>query len=144
MMPRRPEGGKENRVIKQFVVMIGLLAVVASPGVVAAAGPLDGLTVPPADPALVFVAPTPDQPNYSARLEAFLEATVPDTWNGQPVAFLSTLNDTGVDTLGLPTSQPTADPNNPQFVYQRFQNGVLFYNGNEGATSVLPLPALGS
>jgi hypothetical protein len=144
MMPRRPEGGKENRVIKQFVVMIGLLAVVASPGVVAAAGPLDGLTVPPADPALVFVAPTPDQPNYSARLDAFLEATVPDTWNGQPVAFLSTLNDTGVDTLGLPTSQPTADPNNPQFVYQRFQNGVLFYNGAEGTTSVLPLPGVGS
>ena len=130
--------------IKQFVVMIGLLAVMAAPGVVAAAGPLDGLTVPPADPALAFVAPTPDQPNYAARLEAFLEATVPDTWNGQPVAFLSTLNDTGVDTLGLPTSQPAADPNNPHFIYQRFQNGVLFYNGADGTTSVLPLPGLGS
>jgi hypothetical protein len=131
-------------VIKRLVVIIGLLAVVATPGVVAAAGPLDGLTVPPADPALVFVAPTPDQPNYSARLEAFLEATVPDTWNGQPVAFFSTLNDTGVDTLGLPTSQPAADPQNPQFIYQRFQNGVLFFNGAEGTTSVLPLPGAGS
>jgi hypothetical protein len=143
-MPRRPEAVRRNRVIKQFVAMVGLVAVMATPGVVSAAGPLDGLTVPPADPALVFVEPTPDQPNYSARLDAFLQATVPDTWNGQPVAFLSTLNDTGVDTLGLPTSQPTADPNNPQFVYQRFQNGVLFYNGAEGTTSVLPLPGLGS
>jgi hypothetical protein len=124
--------------------MISLMAALATPGVVAAAGPSDGLTVPPQDPALVFVAPTPDQPNYSARLEAFLEATVPDTWNGRPVAFLSTLNDTGVDALGLPTSQPAADPNNPQFVYQRFQNGVLFYNAAEGTTSVLPLPGAGS
>jgi hypothetical protein len=115
-------------------------AVLVTPGVVSAAGPLDGLTIPPADPALVFVAPTPDQPNYDARLQAFVSATVPDEWNGQPVQFLSTLNDTGVDVLGLPTSAPAADPNNPQFIYQRFQNGVLFYNGAEETTSVLPLP----
>jgi hypothetical protein len=107
--------------------------------VVSAAGPLDGLTVPPVDPALVFVAPTPDQPNYAARVQTFVGATVPDVWNGQPVQFLSTLNDTGEDVLGLPTSEPAADPHNPQFVYQRFQNGVLFYNGSEGTTSVLPL-----
>jgi hypothetical protein len=118
---------------------MGLIAALAIPSVAAAAGPLDGLNVPKQDPALMFLAPSADQPNYSARLDAFLQATVPDTWNGQPVAFLSTLNDTGVDVLGLPTSQVTADPNNPQFVYQRFQNGVLFYNAAEGTTSVLPL-----
>jgi hypothetical protein len=118
------------------VVAIGVLGV---PSVVSAAGPLDGLTVPAVDPALTFVAPTPDQPNYDARLQAFLQATVPDTWNGQPVEFLSTVNDTGVDVLGLPTSAPAADPHNPQFVYQRFQNGILFYNAAAGNTSVLPL-----
>ena len=106
----------------------------------AAAGPLDGLTVPPADPALVFVAPTPDQPNYAARLDAFVEVTVPDAWNGQPVEFLSTWNDNGgADVLGVPTSMPKADPNNPNFVYQRFQNGLLFFNASDGTTSVLPL-----
>ncbi len=118
------------------VVMVGVLGV---PSMVSAAGPLDGLTIPPADPALTFVAPTPDQPNYVARLQAFLAATVPDTWNGQAVNFLSTLNDTGLDVLGLPTSEPTADPHNPQFIYQRFQNGVEFYNAADGSTSVLPL-----
>jgi hypothetical protein len=56
-----------------------------------------------------------------------------------PVAFRSTLNDTGVDVLGAPTSAPKADPNNPDFVYQRFQNGLLFYNATDGTTSVLPL-----
>ncbi|MBV9135226.1 MAG: hypothetical protein JO318_21135, partial [Chloroflexi bacterium] len=128
--------------IKRVVATVSLVAMVAAVAlmqgavaVAAAGGPLDGLTVPPADPALVFVAPTPDQPNYSARLDAFLQATVPDTWNGQPVAFLSTLNDTGVDVLGLPTSQPAADPNNPNFIYQRFQNGVLFYNATDDTTS---------
>ena len=119
---------------------IGALSVFAAmPASVAAAGPLDGLGVPAADPSLVFVAPTPDQPNYPARLDAFLEATVPDTWNGEPVAFLSTLNDTGTDALGLPTSKPAADPNNPDFIYQRFQNGVLFYNATDDTTTVLPL-----
>src|ERR1700687_3893640 len=36
---------------------------------------LDGLTVPTADPAVAFVAPTPDQPNYSARLQVFVQNT---------------------------------------------------------------------
>jgi hypothetical protein len=118
------------------VVMVAVLGV---PQMVSAAGPLDGLTIPAADPSLTFVAPTPDQPNYVARLQAFLAATVPDTWNSQPVMFLSTLNDTGLDVLGLPTSEPAADPHNPRFIYQRFQNGVEFYNADAGTTSVLPL-----
>jgi hypothetical protein len=97
-----------------------------------------GLAVPPADPVLAFVAPDTDLPNYSARLEVFLQATVPETWNGQPVAFLSAFDDAGgVDVLGLPTSAPKADPSNPNFVYQRFQNGVLFYNATETSTQAL-------
>jgi hypothetical protein len=124
-----------RRLAAGAALVVGLLM----PGAAMAAGPLDGLTVPAADPALAFVAPTPDQPNYDARLQAFLEVTVPDTWNGMPVQFLSTLDDTGVDVLGLPTSMPKADPNNPDFVYQRFQNGLLFYNAADDTTSVLPL-----
>jgi hypothetical protein len=128
--------------MKRLFVSAALgLSVLVTPGLVSAAsGPLDGLTVPRADPSLVFVAPTPDQPNYDARISAFLSAVVPDDWNGQPVQFLSTLNDNGgVPTIGLPTSQPAADPNNPQFIYQRFQNDVLFYNAADGTTSILPL-----
>ena len=127
------------RSFKRFVVAGAIVFAVLVPGVAMAAGPLDGLTIPASDPALAFITPTPDQPNYSARLDAFLAATVPDQFAGQPVGFLSTLNDTGVDVLGLPTSAPKADPNNPQFIYQRFQNGVLFFNGPDGTTSVLPL-----
>jgi hypothetical protein len=65
---------------------------------------------------------------------------VPETFGGQPVQFLSTYNaNGGVDVLGLPTSTPKADPNNPNFVYQRFQNAVLFYNATDGITAVLPV-----
>ena len=124
---------------RRLIAIFALLAATVAAAPASAAAPLDGLTVPPVDPALVFVAPTPDQPNYSARLDAFLEATVPDTWNGEPVAFLSTLNDTGTDVVGLPTSAPAADPRNPNFIYQRFQNDVLFYNATDGTTSVIPL-----
>src|SRR5437762_4830029 len=114
--------------MKRILVVAALgLAALVMPGVVSGEGALDGMSVPAADPALSFVAPTPDQANYSARLQAFLAATVPDQWNGQPVEFLSTLNDTGIDVLGLPTSTVAADPNNPNFIYQRFQNGVMFY-----------------
>ena len=38
-----------------------------------------------------------------------------------------------------PTSSPKADPNNPNFVYQRFQNGILFYDASSGTTAALPL-----
>jgi len=34
---------------------------------------------------------------------------------------------------------PKADPNNPNFIYQRFQNAVLFYNGTDDSTQVLAL-----
>lgn len=128
-----------KRVLAIGAVLTLIRLFAALPASAATQGPLDGLTVPPADPALVFIAPTPDQPDYAARLQAFLVATVPDTWNGQPVAFLSTLNDAGIDTLGLPTSAPATDPQNPNFIYQRFQNDVLFYNATDETTSVLPL-----
>jgi hypothetical protein len=130
---------KIKRVLAMGAVLAMMMVFVALAPSAAAQGPLDGLSVPPADPAMAFITPTPDQPDYSARLQAFLQATVPETWNGQPVAFYSTLDDMGIDTVGLPTSAPAADPQNPNFIYQRFQNDVLFYNATDGTTSVLPL-----
>jgi hypothetical protein len=120
--------------VRQFVLAGAVLVMAGMTPVLAmAAGATDGLTIPAADPSLVFVAPSPDQPNYSARLGAFLQVTVPEM-------FLSTYNDNGgVDVIGLPTSAPKTEPSNPNFTYQRFQNAVLFYNATEGTTSVLSL-----
>jgi len=92
-----------------------------------------GLMLPAASPATAFVAPSPDQPNYMARLQVFVQAIVMEP-------FLSTYNASGGPAVwGLPTSSPTADPRNPSFTYQRFQNGILFYDGAAGATQALPL-----
>jgi hypothetical protein len=102
--------------------------------------PLNGLTVPAADAELAFIAPTPDQPNYAARLQVFVQGSVPDAFNGQPVELLSVYNsEGGAAVWGLPTSTPKSDPNNPNFVYQRFQNGILFYDGSSDSTQPLPL-----
>jgi hypothetical protein len=90
---------------------------------------LDGLTVPAADPAVAYVTPSPDQPNYPARLAAFLSATVPAQFQA---AYAQ-------DVWGLPTSAPQADPNNPNFVYQRFQNGILKADSASRAVGPLPL-----
>ena len=92
-----------------------------------------GLMLPAASPATAFVAPSPDQPNYMARLQVFVQAIVMEP-------FLSTYNASGGPAVwGLPTSSPTADPHNPSFMYQRFQNGILFYDASAGTTQPLPL-----
>jgi hypothetical protein len=120
--------------------VVAVVALSAPAAALADGVDLQGLSVPPADPALAFVAPTPDQANYPARLEVFVDATVPDDFQGQPVQFLTTYqNQGGADVLGLPTSLPRVDPNNPHFIYLRFENGVLFYNATEGSTQILGL-----
>jgi hypothetical protein len=88
-----------------------------------------GLTVPKADAAVAFVAPTPDQPNYDARIAAYTNATV-----APPFAASYDLT-----LLGLPTSNAKPDPNNPNFVYQRFQNGILLADASSGSVGMLPL-----
>jgi len=88
----------------------------------------NGLSVPADDPAIGFVAPTSDQPNYPARLAAYLSATVGPQFLGYDQ-----------DVWGMPTSAPKADPNNPNFVYQRFQNGILLADLSSGSIAPLPL-----
>jgi hypothetical protein len=89
----------------------------------------DGLTVPKADAAVAFVAPSADQPNYDARIQAFLKATVlPQFADSYDLA-----------VLGLPTAGAAVDPNNPNFVYQRFQNGILMADASSGSVGLLPL-----
>lgn len=100
-----------------------------------------GLTLPAADPVLMAVTPRPDQPNYPARLREFTRSVVPDVWQNQTLGFQSTLLSTpgALEIWGAPTSAPAADPANPSFVYQRFERGVLMYNGQTGSSSWLPL-----
>jgi hypothetical protein len=38
---------------------------------------------------------------------------------------------------GAPTSQPAPDPNNPNFIYQRFQRGITQFINGSGTFSIL-------
>ena len=114
---------------------------------------------PVPDLELIQSAPSPSDPNYGGEVMAFLRANVPDQWNGLPVNFLQAFMATvryedafpqgggdpalvpllSLELLGLPTSKPAYDPANHNFVYQRFQRGILHYDATTGATQGLLL-----
>jgi hypothetical protein len=110
----------------------------------------NGATVPAFDSSLVASAPAPA--DAGANL-AFIRANVPDTFDGMPVNFGQTywatvspaaaLPDGGdpglipgfdLEMWGIPTSQPALDPNNHAVVYQRFQRGVMMFDGSCNCT----------
>lgn len=112
----------------------------------------NGATFPASDPSLTSQAPPAT--NQAAAL-AFVQAYVPNTWEGSPVNFYQAFSTTvdcadaypngncqaqllpGMDLemWGLPTSMPAVDPNNHNFVYQRFQRGVMMYDASNGTTN---------
>ncbi len=112
---------------------------------------VNGSTFPAPDDALKAAAPKVDDPDYAAAVIAFVRDNAPDTFDGQPVNFGSTFfgsispDQAGTDDpnllalldleiWGVPISQPIADPNNPSFIYQRFQRGIMHYDASIGAT----------
>jgi hypothetical protein len=118
---------------------------------------IDGLSVPAVDPDVVAAAPLPTDPDYASRALAFINVYVPDEWNGLAVNFQSTYLNTvtcadafgseacdpsllpgfALEVWGLPTTLPMSDPLNPDFVYQRFQRGIMHFSRATGATQGL-------
>lgn len=105
-----------------------------------------GLTFPKHDQTLAASAPAPNAANYGSAVSQHLEANVPNTWQGQPVGFLSYYLSTApakagdlrpllaLEVWGFPTSQPMRDPNNENFIYQRFQRGIMHYDATTNVT----------
>jgi hypothetical protein len=120
---------------------------------------IGGSTFPAIDPAILAAAPKAGSPSYVADVQAFLDAHAPDTWEGEPVNFTETFDGTvtladafpdgggnaGLLTLlnleiwGLPTAKPARDPNNNDFIFARFQRGVMHYNAGCTCTQGLLL-----
>jgi hypothetical protein len=118
---------------------------------------IDGLSLPQVDPDVLDAAPLAADPDYSTQALGFISAFVPDDWNGLPVNFQSTFANTvtcaeafgadpcdpsqlagyALELWGLPTSLPTSDPRNPDFVYQRFQRGIMHFSRATGLTQGL-------
>jgi N-acetylmuramoyl-L-alanine amidase len=122
---------------------------------------MNGSVFPAPDPTIIAQSPKPDAPDYLAKAMDFVRATAPDTFDGQPVNFAKTFFSSvtatdaypngvpdGGDALvpyfnleiwGLPTSKPAHDPNNANFIYQRFQRGIMHYDKGCGCTQGLLL-----
>ncbi|MGI9146855.1 MAG: hypothetical protein ACR2IK_09950 [Chloroflexota bacterium] len=118
---------------------------------------IDGLSLPSADPELLGGAPVAGSDNYTAQALSFVSVYVPDTWNGLNVNFQTTFLNTvtcadaygadpcdesqlpvlALELWGLPTSLPTTDPVNADFVYQRFQKGIMHFSRATGFTQGL-------
>jgi hypothetical protein len=116
---------------------------------------VNGSTLPASDDDLKAMTPTVDAPDYATSMLDFVRAEATDTFAGQPVDFgrtffgLITPDVAGVDgplldllnleVWGAPISEPMIDPNNGNFIYQRFQRGIMHYDAGTGVTRGLLL-----
>jgi hypothetical protein len=99
---------------------------------------VNGSSFPAPDGALKANTRPVSDPNYTASISSFVQTNVPDSVGGQPVNFLQRFNSSGGLTIwGAPISNPQPDPNNANFVYQRFQRGIMHYIAGVGTESVL-------
>ena len=109
---------------------------------------INGSTFPAADPQISAAAPKPGSADYGDALAKHLERTAPETFEGEPVRFASTFAATvtladafptgggspdllpllNLELWGQPTSKPARDPKNNNFVYLRFQRGIMHYD----------------
>jgi hypothetical protein len=109
---------------------------------------VNGSAFPPPDPAVISQTPAASDPEYASKIVQFVQDNAPDTFAGNQVNFLQTFNSTvayedafpagdGARSLvpllnlqiwGAPTSKPAADPNNGNFIYQRFQRGIMHFD----------------
>lgn len=120
---------------------------------------INGSTFPAPNERLAALAPAPGQPGYAREVLEFVRANSPDTFNGEPVRFFSTFAGTvsgetafgrqggdpnllpliNLEIWGVPTSLPAQDPNNGNFIYQRFQRGIMHYDASCKCTQGLLL-----
>ncbi|MBV9171790.1 MAG: hypothetical protein JOZ81_17095, partial [Chloroflexi bacterium] len=96
---------------------------------------VNGSTFPAADDAMKNSTPQVNSPTYSTDIVSFINANVPDNWQGHQVNFLQTFNSTGgLNVWGAVISQPAPDPSNQNFIYQRFQRGIMHFDQTQNIT----------
>jgi hypothetical protein len=99
---------------------------------------VNGSTFPGPDTSLKNSTPPVGSPTYAADIVNFINQNLPDTFGGQPVNFLQHFNSTGGLVIwGAAISKPAPDPANGNFVYQRFQRGIMHFIAGTGTESIL-------
>jgi hypothetical protein len=111
-------------------------------------------TFPAADEALKNSTPRVGDPTYATAILQFVRDNAPDTFQGQPVNFGQTFfttvspqqamtNDPNLlglfdlEIWGAPISHPAPDPANANFIYQRFQRGIMHWAAGQGTRGIL-------
>jgi len=109
---------------------------------------MNGSTFPAAQASIISATPSAASSDFGSRIIDFVRATAPDTWEGLPVRFFQTFSSTvgyqdafpagggsedlvplfDLEMWGAPTSAPARDVQNHDFVYQRFQRGIMHYD----------------
>ncbi len=112
---------------------------------------INGSQFPPVTEEVKQATPRADDPNYDTRIVDFVRQYAPNTLDGRRVGFFDAFMGTvtsqdafpseggheellpllNLEIWGTPTSRPMQDPNNAQFVYLRFQRGILHYQGQD-------------
>ena len=113
---------------------------------------VNGSSLPSADPALKAETPEVGTAGYGSEIVDFVHATAPDSFEGQAVGFARTFfglitaamagSDNplfNLEVWGAPISRARRDPGNSNFVYQRFQRGVMHFDATTGRTQGLLL-----
>ncbi len=99
---------------------------------------VNGSTFPAADDGIKARTPVPGTPGYDQAIVTFVQQTAPDQFRGQPVDFYQTFNNAGgLEIWGAPISNPAPDPANANFIYQRFQRGIMHYTVGQGTRGIL-------
>jgi hypothetical protein len=117
---------------------------------------VNGSIFPAADPFLIVSAPRVGDPNYGTAILEFVRRSAVDSFDGQGVNFQKTFFSTitpemagtdepsilgllDLEVWGAPTSRPAYDPSNHNFIYQRFQRGIMHFDKACGCTQGLLL-----
>jgi N-acetylmuramoyl-L-alanine amidase len=115
---------------------------------------VNGAVLPAVDNELIKTAPAVGSPGYDLEIAKWISRTAPDQWSEVSVLFGRTFLNTvtladaypagdgsaslvrglNLEIWGVPTSKPAYDPRNKQFVYQRFQRGIMHHDRELGRT----------
>ncbi len=109
---------------------------------------VNGSILPVPDAGLKAETPPVGSPGYGDDIVDFVRDNAPDSFDGLAVGFGKTFFGAiiGADSplidlevWGAPISRPRRDPANGDFVYQRFQRGVMHFDAATGRTQGLLL-----
>jgi hypothetical protein len=105
---------------------------------------VNGSVLPAPDAGLKAETPAVGSPGYAAAIVDFVRSSAPDTFDSLAVKFGQTFFGQDnplidLEVWGAPISRPRRDPTNANFVYQRFQRGVMHFDATTGRTQALLL-----